>query len=139
MNPVTDLKPIQDLLRENKLPYQDLEESQVAFITKEKQGKLVGCIGLETYGPDGLLRSLAVSDLYKGTGIGKQLLDALYDASRSNGIQRLHLLTTTADTYFKRYGFIAVERSQAPKKICETREFSNICPSSAVYMVLELR
>lgn len=138
MNPVKDLKPIQDLLKENKLPYQDLEESQVAFITKEKDGKLLGCIGIETYGPDGLLRSLAVSDKHKGLGVGKQLLDALCDTSKRNGIQKMHLLTTTADAYFKRYGFSVADRSTAPSAILGTTEFSEICPASSVYMVKEL-
>lgn len=110
----------------------------MAFITKEKDGGLIGCIGIETYGTHGLLRSLAVTEAHKGTGIGKQLLDELCVASRRKGIHRMHLLTTTADGYFKRYGFSIAERSQAPNSIANTKEFSEICPSSSVYMVKKL-
>ncbi|UWX56593.1 GNAT family N-acetyltransferase [Maribacter litopenaei] len=81
---------------------------------------------------------MAVSDEHKGLGIGTQLLDALCDASKRNGIQRLHLLTTTADAYFKHFGFSVAERSQAPSSIANTKEFSEICPSSSVYMTLDL-
>ncbi|WP_420845120.1 GNAT family N-acetyltransferase [Maribacter litopenaei] len=79
-----------------------------------------------------------MSDEHKGLGIGTQLLDALCDASKRNGIQRLHLLTTTADAYFKHFGFSVAERSQAPSSIANTKEFSEICPSSSVYMTLDL-
>lgn len=138
MNPVTDLTSIKNLLKDNQLPYEDLEESQVAFITKEKEGTLIGCIGVETFGAEGLLRSFAVVDAHKGTGIGKQLLDELCENGQRQGIQKMHLLTTTADAYFKRYGFTVAERSQAPTAIAQSKEFSNICPSSAVYMVKEM-
>lgn len=138
MNPVTDLKSVLQLLKANDLPSEDLVESKVAFLTKEKNGELIGCIGIETYGMDGLLRSLAVDDAHKGRGVGKELLDELCETSRQKGIQRLHLLTTTADAYFIRYGFAVTERSTAPTAILGTTEFSEICPSSSVYMVKEL-
>ncbi|PIB39447.1 arsenic resistance N-acetyltransferase ArsN2 [Maribacter sp. 4G9] len=138
MNPLTHLIPIQELLQANNLPFEDLVESNVVFITREQDGKIIGCIGIEKYGTDGLLRSLAVADSHKGKGLGKQLLNALCTKSRKEGIQRLHLLTTTADAYFKRYGFQVRERSTAPKAISNTKEFSEICPSSSMYMVKEL-
>ncbi|RRQ48165.1 GNAT family N-acetyltransferase [Maribacter algicola] len=138
MNPMTDLKSIQELLKANYLPFEDLVESKVAFLTKEKNGELIGCIGIEKYDADGLLRSLAVADAHKGKGIGKQLLDELCESSKQEGIHRLHLLTTTADAYFTRYGFNVTERSTAPTAILGTTEFSEICPSSSVYMVKEL-
>ncbi len=138
MNRKTDLQKIQDLLKRNNLPYQDLQSSKVEFITKESQDQLIGCIGIEQYDADGLLRSLAVADSHKGKGIGKELVDELCSASKKNRIQHLHLLTTTADRYFERYGFTVAERHAAPNAILNTKEFSEICPSSSVYMTLDI-
>ncbi|MDC6389440.1 arsenic resistance N-acetyltransferase ArsN2 [Maribacter sp. PR1] len=138
MNRKTDLQKIQDLLKRNNLPYEDLQSSKVEFITKEAQDQLIGCIGIEQYDADGLLRSLAVADSYKGKGIGKELLSELCSACKKNGIQYLHLLTTTADRYFEHYGFTVAEKSNAPTTILKTKEFSEICPSSSVYMTLDI-
>lgn len=138
MNQTSDLQKIQDLLKRNRLPYGDLKSSKVKFIIKESNGHLMGCIGVEKYGADGLLRSLAVDENYKDNGIGKQLLTELFQKSEQEGMNKLHLLTTTADTYFKRFGFETVDRSNAPKAILQTKEFSEICPASSVYMTKDI-
>lgn len=131
------LNSITKLLKDNNLPYEDLISSQVEFITVYKDETLVGCIGVEKYGKNGLLRSLAVDDAYKGCGIGKKLIDDMLSKSKLDGIKQLHLLTTTADKYFKKYGFKNAERSDAPQSILQSKEFSDICPASSVYMTID--
>ncbi len=129
---------IKELLKNNDLPYEDIIASKVQFITEEENGVLVGCIGLERYGEEGLLRSFAVRDKYKNKGIGKRLLNQLIDQSKTYGLKRLHLLTTTADGYFDKNGFKTADRAVAPNDISLTKEFSEICPSSSVYMIKSL-
>ena len=133
------LDNIKELLKNNGLPYEDIITSNVQFITKEENGVLIGCIGLEKYDEEGLLRSFAVKDEYKNKGIGKRLLNQLIDQSKTNGLKRLHLLTTTADGYFEKNGFKTADRAVAPNEISSTKEFSEICPSSSVYMVLDIQ
>lgn len=138
MNNNTDYDKIRSLLESNNLPYDDIISSNVEFISSRSNGKLVGCIGIEKYGKDGLLRSLAVDDEYKNAGIGKSLLNELISRSKNEGIERLHLLTTTAEQYFAKSGFRYAERSRAPKAILNSREFSEICPSNSIYMIMDL-
>lgn len=130
------MEHIRQLLKDNDLPYEDLRSSRVAVITYETEGQLIGCIGLEAYGEDGLLRSFAVQKGHKGKGIGKQLLAELIHKSKNQGIKTLHLLTTTADRYFIKHGFLIAERSHAPEAILNSTEFSEICPASSIYMVM---
>src|SRR5690606_21425360 len=110
----------------------------VEFISAYEAGKLIGCIGVEKYGDEGLLRSFAVEDAYRGRGIGNNLLAKLLEFCRRKGIMQLHLLTTTADEYFLKKGFEIANIESAPAPIKATTEFSLLCPSSSVYMQMSL-
>ncbi|PTB96968.1 GNAT family N-acetyltransferase [Marivirga lumbricoides] len=129
-----NLASISNLLQENKLPYEDLLSSQVIFITRKSREQLIACIGIEQYGSDALLRSFAVDDSYKSKGIGTELLHELLNKCKEEGIKTLHLLTTTAAEYFEKKGFLRAERLSAPIAISHSKEFSELCPSSSVYM-----
>lgn len=134
-----DFEKIKKLLKNNDLPYDDIHSSGVEFITSEFKGKLVGCIGIEKYGEDGLLRSLAVEEEYKNRGLGKRLLNELIKKGKNEGIKKLHLLTTTAYKYFTRNGFRTINRLNAPVSIAKSKEFSELCPSNSIYMVKEIK
>lgn len=133
-----DIEVISKLLKENNLPYEDLRSSQVIFITRKSEGKLIACIGIEKYGQDALLRSFAVDNAFKNKGIGAELLHELLTKCKEEGIKTLHLLTTTAAKYFEKKGFVRAERVSAPLAIAHSKEFSELCPSSSVYMKREL-
>ncbi|MFD2570650.1 GNAT family N-acetyltransferase [Spirosoma soli] len=77
-----------------------------------------------------MLRSVAVQVDYRHQHVGQQLLTAV----QQRGIQRLFLITTTADHYFGRLGFERIERNLVPDTISATRQFSGLCPASAVVM-----
>lgn len=139
MNQITVYNKIEKLLKSNNLPYEDIISSKVEFITSESNGNLVGCIGIEKYGEDGLLRSLVVDDKFKNKGTGTKLLNELISQSKSGGIKKLHLLTSTADKFFADNGFQYSKRSSAPMVILKTREFTEICPSSSIYMIKEIK
>jgi amino-acid N-acetyltransferase len=125
------------LLKESNLPYGDIEECDVHFIIAKENERIVGCIGLEKYDTEGLLRSFAVDRHYQGKGYGYELYNRLLFYAVQNGIQTLHLLTTTAANYFIKTGFRKANRSNAPEVIQNSKEFKSICPSSSHYMVLE--
>jgi amino-acid N-acetyltransferase len=133
-----DLDDISALLKENKLPYQDIHTSKVHFIIARNEGQVVGCIGLEHYGTEGLLRSFAVAQTFQNKGYGKALYNKLIDYCAKNGIKTLHLLTNTASEYFLKNGFSVKNRINAPYVIQETMEFKNLCPSSSTYMIKQL-
>lgn len=135
---LSDIKEIQNLLKKNSLPFEDLESSMVSLFVSVLNGQIIGCIGVEIKGEDGLLRSFSVTDKYKNQGIGNALFNILVNYSKSENIKKLHLLTTTADGYFSKKGFVKSDRINAPESIQTTTEFSTLCPSSSVYMTLEI-
>jgi amino-acid N-acetyltransferase len=67
------LASVQALLRESQLPYVDLTEAHMAdfLLTRNAFGAIKGCVGLESYGTAGLLRSLAVDASIRGTRMGR--------------------------------------------------------------------
>jgi len=132
-----DLEPVISLLKKAELPVADVTRSKIDFIVAVDNNTLVGVIGLEHYGTEGLIRSMAIDVAYRNNGIGAALLQRLLSYARQQEINNLHLLTTTAEKYFVSKGFVTSERSYAPGVIQRTEEFSSICPSSSAYMILK--
>ena len=132
-----ELEPIVSLLKKAELPVADVTRSKINFIVALDNNTLVGVIGLEHYGTNGLLRSMAIDAVYRNTGIGTELLQRLLSYAKQLEISDLHLLTTTAEKYFASKGFQTSKRDYAPDVIQRTEEFSSICPSSSAYMILK--
>jgi amino-acid N-acetyltransferase len=130
-----DLPSVLSLLGEAHLPTQGVEPRALPdFIVAERDGKLVGVVGLEIYRDSALLRSAAVDPRWRGTGVGRALVERALDLSRERGIQDVYLLTTTAEHYFPRFGFSCVERESVPEAVRDSVEFREACPASAVVM-----
>jgi N-acetylglutamate synthase-like GNAT family acetyltransferase len=104
------------------------------LVARDGRGLLFGCIGLETYGKVGLLRSLAVESARRGEGVGNGLVEELFASARSRGIETLYLLTTTAERYFPRFGFEVIPRAEADVKLAASEELRGACPATAVLM-----
>jgi amino-acid N-acetyltransferase len=133
-----DIKNVKVLLRQSNLPFEDIDDHYEHFIVATDNNNLTGVIGLEHYSSIGLLRSLAVVTDYQNRGLGTDLVNKMIAYSRSISIKELYLLTTTADTFFKKLGFDAIERNCVPVEIKSTLEFKSICPVSAICMKLEI-
>ena len=127
------------LLKEADLLTEDLPEGQSNFLLAKEGDELVGVAGLELFGSVGLLRSVAVSPAHQGQGIAGRMVEQLLAGADEQEVQAVYLITTTADHYFNRYGFKAVDRQQVPEAIQQTRQFSGLCPSSAVVMKRNLK
>ena len=127
------------LLKEADLLTEDLPESLSNFLLAKEGKALVGVAGLELFGSVGLLRSVAVSPAHQGKGIAGRMVEQLLAGADQQELQAVYLITTTADRYFDRYGFTAVDRQQVPEAIQQTRQFSGLCPTSAVVMKRDLK
>lgn len=134
----TDHIKLVELLKEAKLPTEDLETVQVTFHVVESDQQLLGCLGMETFGTMALLRSFAVIDEFRNAGLGSLLLDEVMVWSKQQGLSSIYLLTTTAAAFFSKKGFESIQRTDAPLAIQQTSEFSSICPASATLMKLSL-
>lgn len=130
----TDQEAISALLRDLELPTQGVAEWLDRFWVAEHQDRLVGVAGMERYGDSGLLRSVAVAPDWRGSGIGRTLVDRVLEQGLAGGVREVYLLTTTAEHYFPRLGFACVERDGVPAGLQASAEFSGACPASAVVM-----
>ena len=133
-----DLPAVLDLLRTALLPT-DVEPHFASFVVAEHQGLVVGTVGLE-HVADGraLLRSLVVDRDSRRAGLGTSLANAAIEKARAGSVSELFLLTTDAAAFFERLGFESVAHAEAPPAVRETREFSELCPSTARLMRLAL-
>jgi N-acetylglutamate synthase-like GNAT family acetyltransferase len=129
---------IEALLRAAGLSDAAVDEA-AAWLVVRGDGRIVGTAGVETYGDVGLLRSVAVDPIVRGSGVGASLVAAAVDRARERGLSDLYLLTETADRWFPRFGFKPVERSGLPPAIAGCRQATEACAGTAVAMRLSLR
>jgi amino-acid N-acetyltransferase len=136
---VSDLPGVLQLLRGPGLPTADLMSAPgLQLWVLETEGQLVGVIGLERFGTSALLRSLAVAPGYQRRGFGHELVARLERDARADGVERLVLLTETAEVIFRRLGYELVDRRNVAEQIKQSAEFRSLCPSSAVCMTKSL-
>ena len=118
----------------------ELSETDVAerwghyFVVREDDGRVVGVAGLEVHGEDGLLRSVAVDEDYRGQGLGTALVEAALERAATLGLGTVYLLTTDARDYFAGLGFADCAREEAPPAIGGSWEFTTGCPATAAFM-----
>lgn len=86
-----------------------------------------------------LLRSAAVDESWRGSGVGRVLVERVLDLARERGIEDIFLLTTTAEHYFPRFGFSCVSRDSVAAGVQSSIEFQEACPASATVMRKSLR
>ena len=135
-----DVSAIKELLAKCALPFEDLTAKHLRhFYICQDEDALIGVVGLEPRGDAALLRSLAVRENFRGSGLGLRLVARAEEHARSLGAESLYLLTTSAERFFTRCGYEVIARGAAPKRIQATEEFASICPSSSVCMVKRLR
>ncbi|MCU6453418.1 arsenic resistance N-acetyltransferase ArsN2 [Sphingomonas sp. A2-49] len=119
------------------LPSADLADPGRLFFRFEADS-LVGYGGLEGEGADRLLRSIVILADRRGHGVGRTLVTTLEQQARNRGVERLHLLTTTAASFFRALGYTDADRGAAPRAVAAPREFTALCPASAAYLVKAL-
>jgi amino-acid N-acetyltransferase len=132
-----DWPQVRLLLSAAALPTEDLTADSLAnFLVAEEDGasQLCGFIGLEELTGLGLVRSLVVSETFRGRGIASDLLGQVERRARTMGMTELWLLTIDADGFFAARGFAVEQREDAPDAIRNTEEFKSLCPGDAVLM-----
>ena len=129
-----DLATIQGLLAEADLPLEDVAAHLHNTLVGEVGMQIVAAAGVEADTSVGLLRSVVVRSGHRGSGHGEAIVRATLGRAASQGVQELYLLTTTASMFFQRLGFGVISRDDAPEAIRITREFTTLCPESAVLM-----
>ena len=130
------LADVLTMLKENKLPYQDIKLDNNLFVSyHDNLGKLIGSGGLEFYSEYALLRSVAVGESQRGKSFGTEIVNDLLDRAKGKSVKEIYLLTETAHDFFLKKGFQDVARENVPHEVKASSEFSSVCPVSAACMV----
>jgi amino-acid N-acetyltransferase len=129
-----DLQEALALLHAVDLPSEGVAEGFRDYLVVRDGRRLVAVCGLETHGPHGLLRSLAVEAECRGAGLGASLVEEAVTRAAARGMRDVYLLTTTARPFFLRHGFVDVPREQAPDPIRDSWEYTTGCPDDAAFM-----
>lgn len=129
-----DYEGVLTLLRAADLPTAGVRASLQDFLVAEEGDRIVGAVGLEIYGAAALLRSAVVDPTHRGSGLGGKLVSRVLDHAARRGVREVYLLTTTAEQYFPRFGFVPVERDAVATDVRASEEFKGACPESAVAM-----
>jgi len=129
-----DLEAVQRLLTEHHLPLDGLADHMEAAFVARMNGRVVGSAALELYAGGALLRSVAVTSTLHGEGLGRELTEAAIRLAASRRVPAIYLLTTTAETFFPRFGFELIRRDEVPASVRTSIEFASACPASAIVM-----
>lgn len=129
-----EIEWLEEQLEANELPNQGIRSGPGQFFIAHAGSERIGGGGLEPYGSNALLRSVVITEPHRGRGYGVALCDALESRARTNGIETLYLLTTTAAAFFRERGYDEIDREAVPPEIQGTSEFTGLCPQSATCM-----
>lgn len=78
----------------------------------------------------GLLRSVAVRADLRGKGLGQLVTAEAVRAGRARGITEVYLFTETAERFFQRLGFSAVDRENLPPQVALTARADQECATA---------
>jgi len=129
-----DLEWINNILKENELCVDDIPSENIVLKLVKSENELIAIYGFELFGQNGILRSVAVADEYKGAGIGTQIMKQVERDVKELELRNLFLLTTTAKKFFEKFGFSIIERETAPVVLQQSYEFLTFCPDTAIVM-----
>lgn len=135
---VLDYNQIAGLLIKAGLPYSDISFEKQYFWKRQQNDNIEALAAIEPYGKSAIFRSFVVDEKKRGTGIGFKLYLYVLEQAHARGITKLFLLTTTAEKWFLYHGWQIIQRSEVPDDIAQSSEFKDVCPASAICMVLYL-
>jgi amino-acid N-acetyltransferase len=133
-----DLAQLEALLRANRLPTEDCAGQVQYFCASYDGARLIAAGAIEPVAQYGLLRSIVVSEDFRGRGLARRITAHLLNRARDEGRTAIYLLTETAQTYFAGLGFVSIARVDVPEAVRLTRQFVSLCPESASCMCLPL-
>ncbi len=129
-----DRPSILQLLRDSGLPIDGLVDHLNTALVARDGAAIIGFAAVEIYADGALLRSVAVVPPARGHGVGERLTEEAVALARSLRTPAVYLLTTTAESYFPRFGFVQTTRDLVPTGVQQSIEFRSACPATAVVM-----
>ena len=96
----------------------------------EETGELIGASGLVHHKGLFIIRCIAVEEVYRGNGYGRQLVEIVLDEAKKLGAKEAWL-TAKIPKFYEKFGFEVIDRSVAPRisNCQECPQFHNGCES----------
>ena len=132
---VDDLASLEALLCQCGLPVVGVSDHLQNFMVAIENSTVCGCGGVEHYGDAALLRSIAVAEHARDSGLGQSIVSQLVATCHARHVRALVFLTTTAEAYFTRHGFVRIARGDVPPLVLASSQFQGVCTGSAVSML----
>lgn len=129
-----DLPAVQQLLEAAHLPLDGVDTQLPTMVVAKDGNRVVGAAAVELYADGALLRSVVVSPLAQGQGLGHLLTEAALEIAKRRNLKAAFLLTTTAERFFPTLGFEQISRAEVPESVQASIEFQSACPASATVM-----
>lgn len=104
-----DVAAITALLEAAHLPAREIEPFIGGFIVAEHEGAVVACGGIEVHGDTAVLRSVAVDESMRRSGVGRELCTRLVAAAIGHGSTDLYLFTVDAWPFWQKLGFREID------------------------------
>ena len=120
-----DMPEITDILVSNNLCVDDIPSQNILIKLVKTDNQIVAVYAFEIFDHVGILRSVAVIDEYKGSGIGTHIMKQVETDVIELKLKKLILLTTTAEKFFEKFGFDIIPRDSVPEVVKQSFEFLN--------------
>lgn len=115
------------------------ENTRDFSVAHDHSEELAGCGALHFYTPQmAELRSLAVSEKLKSSGVGRRVVEALLQEARDYGLDVVFAFTYVV-SFFEKCGFRVVDRGTLPLKVwkdCVRCPHFNCCDETAMVYLL---
>ena len=129
-----DVPAIEAMLIKANLSIVGVRRHIAHFRLGRQDGKIVAVGGLEIYGEQALLRSIAVDAEQRNKAYGKQVVGDLCQCAQLAGIRDVYLKTVSARPFFYALGFQVRAYEQVPKSLKQSSQLRGACPASATVM-----
>ncbi len=132
-----DLLPIQHLLAKANLSERGIEQNIDNFlVVEDPEKKVIGTVGIEPIGNDGLLRSLVMLSESWNAKVGLDFIELAVAYGKQKGYEKLYLLTNSSLPFFEYIGFRILEENQIPDHLKASEHFAQYV--EGVTKVMEL-
>ena len=93
------------------------ESVQEFLVAEDSSGKVIACGALHVMWEDlGEVRTVAVSKEHQGTGVGKAILQNLFERAESLGLKRIFCLTFEVE-FFSKLGFEPISETPVDPEV----------------------
>lgn len=122
------------LLEAYGLPSSDIDNRKLLLFALQEADRTLAVGGFEKHGAYGILRSVAITFERQREGLGSLLVDSLEKEAARRNIRVLYLVTTDADVFFSKRGYVLVDMAEVPDFLLRTNEFQQVFTVNGICM-----